>query len=254
MKLEARGLGLQIGDRWLVRDCSLEVEPGAVTVIVGPNGSGKTTLMRTLLGLREASEGEVLLAGRPLSEHGLRERARACAWLPQRTDLPWSLPISELVMLGRAPHLGALGGPSKADREAVDEALERVGLAELRTRDVRTLSGGELQRAHLARLLATQAPILVLDEPTAALDIGHALGLLELTRTLAAAGHTLLLSIHELELARRHGDRALLLHGDDQGGHTLGPVDAVLTPDALSQVFAVDASLVEGQLRFDRSE
>jgi len=253
VKLEARGLGLRMGPRWLLRDCDLSVEPGAVTVVVGPNGSGKTTLMRALLGLIDPAEGEVRLDGRPLAAHSLQARARACAWLPQRTELPWSLPVAELVMLGRAPHLRVLAGPGPEDHEAVREALARVGVEDLRERDVRTLSGGELQRVLLARLLATRAPVLLLDEPTAALDIGHALALLDLTRDLAAAGHAVLMSIHELELARRHGDRALLIHGDDTGAHTVGAVAEVLTPAALAEVFAVEARLVEGQLRFGQS-
>ena len=252
MKLEARGLGLKIGARWLVRSCSFTLEPGSVTVIVGPNGSGKTTLLRTLLGLRDPDEGEVLLDGRPLADHPLAARARACAWLPQRTELPWSLPVEQLVMLGRAPHLSALAAPSREDHTIVSEALARVGLEGLRARDVRTLSGGELQRVLLARLLATRAPLLLLDEPTTALDIGHALALLELARELAGSGHGVVLSLHELELARRHGDRALLLRGDAAGSYALGPVAEVLSPALLSEVFAVEASVVAGRLRFDR--
>ncbi len=236
--------------RWLVRGLDLELAPGTVTVVVGPNGSGKTTMLRALLGLIDASEGRVTLAGRPLREHSLRERARACAWLPQRTELPWSLSARELVMLGRAPHLSALAGPGKRDDEEVMAALGRVRAEDLRDRDVRTLSGGELQRVLLARLLATKAPLLLLDEPTTALDVGHALALLELVQELSASGHGVLMSLHELELARRYGDRALLLRGDGQGGHAIGAAAEILRPGLLSEVFEVDAQLVAGQLRF----
>jgi iron complex transport system ATP-binding protein len=250
MKLRAEKLGLRVADRWLVRGCSFEIRPGELTVIVGPNGSGKTTLLRALLGLRELDEGRVELGDRPLERWSLRERARVCAWLPQRTELPWGMPAEQLVMLGRAPHLSALAGPSRADVDAVAAALARVGAETLRARDVRTLSGGELQRVLLARLLATEAPLLLLDEPSTALDVGHALALLELARELAACGHGVLMSLHELELARRYGDRALLLRGDDEGGHVLGPAAEVLAPALLSEVFAVGTELVEGQLRF----
>jgi iron complex transport system ATP-binding protein len=252
-RLHVRDLGLRVGDRWLVRGCTFTLEPGCVMVVVGPNGSGKTTLLRTLLGLRVPDEGAVELDGRPLAAWPARERARICAWLPQRTELAWGMPVEQLVMLGRAPHLSALAGPGPDDRTAVDAALARAGAMSLRGRDVRTLSGGELQRVLLARLLATDAPLLLLDEPTAALDIGHALALLELTRELAV-GHGILLALHDLDLARRHSDRALLLRGDDRGGHVLGDAHEVLSPDLVSEVFGVGVKLVEGQLHFSTRE
>jgi iron complex transport system ATP-binding protein len=251
-----RGEGLDIAvpgrreqPRWLVRGLDLEVRPGAITVVVGPNGSGKTSVLRTLLGLVEPQAGRVWLDDRPLLEHRSRERARAIAWLPQRTDLPWQMPVERLVMLGRAPHLSALAGPTPKDRRAVAEALDRVGASALRERDVLTLSGGELQRVLLARLLATEAPLLILDEPTTALDIGHALALLELCRELAASGHGVLLSLHELELARRYGDRALLLAGE-RGEWQTGECREVLTPERLAGVFGVEVDLADDQLRF----
>jgi iron complex transport system ATP-binding protein len=250
MRLRAEGLGLRVAGRWLIRGCSFELASGTVSVIVGPNGSGKTTLLRALLGLIRPDEGQVLLDDIPISRHSLRARARACAWLPQRTELPWGMPARELVMLGRAPHLSAFAGPGRADELAVAAALARVSATQLSDRDVRTLSGGELQRVLLARLLATQAPMLLLDEPTTALDVGHALGLLQLTRALAAAGHGVIMSLHELELARRYGDHALLLRGDDAGGHVLGSVEEVLAPGLISEVFDVGTKLVDGQLRF----
>lgn len=256
MLLRAEQLGVQVPgrdrQRYLVRELDLELAAGAVTVIVGPNGSGKTTLLRTLLGLLAPAEGRVLLNGRPLSEHSLRARARACAWLPQRTELPWSMSARELVMLGRAPHLSALGGAGKPDHDEVLAALTRVRAHELADRDVRTLSGGELQRVLLARLLASKAPLLLLDEPSTALDIGHALALLELVRELAAAGHGVLMSMHDLELARRYGDRALVLRADGRGGHALGSASEILRPGLLSAVFGVGAQLVGDQLRFSR--
>ncbi|MCA9698826.1 MAG: ABC transporter ATP-binding protein, partial [Myxococcales bacterium] len=213
-------------------------------------GSGKTTLLRTLLALTPADEGRVALGDRPLDGVPIRERALALAWLPQRSDLPWSLPVEHLVMLGRTPHLSPLRGPGPADRRAVDEALEQVDAAALRHRDVRTLSGGELQRVLLARLLATGAPTLLLDEPTTALDVGQALAFLELTRRLAADGRCILMSLHELDLAWRYGDRALLLHGDDQGSHSGGTTAEVLDPPRLSEIFAVQARIVDGRLQF----
>lgn len=261
LQLRATSLGLRrpgssgvapvpAASAFLVRGLELALEPGRVTVIVGPNGSGKTTLLRTLLGLARASEGEVWLGDRPLLARPLAQRAQQLAWLPQRSELAWSMPVERLVMLGRAPHLSPLAGPRLRDHRAVDEALQRLDIAHLRERDVLTLSGGELQRVLVARMLAGGAPTLILDEPTTALDIGHALALLELARELADAGHTLLLSLHELELARRHADRVLLLTGDEAGSWQLGPTAEVLAPERLSAVFRVDASLRDDRLYF----
>ena len=251
-ELATEDLGLRVpgGGRWLLRHLELRLGQGELLVLVGPNGSGKTSLLRALLGLARASEGRVTLAGRGVVDEPARRRARSLAWLPQRSEIPWSMTSASLVMLGRAPHLAALAGPGDDDHRAVEQALERVGARALHDRDVRTLSGGELQRVLLARLLATQTPFLLLDEPTTALDVGHALALLELCRELTASGCSVVASLHELELARRYGDRALLLHGDEGGSFSLGPVDEVLTPARLREVFGVEVTLAGGQLRF----
>lgn len=243
MTLSAHALGAHVDGpppRWLFRQLELQIELGEIWALVGPNGSGKSTLLRCLAGLRPSREGEVRLADRALSALPRRERARRVAYLPQHTDLYHDLPVRRLVMLGRAPYLSRWSGPSPDDRRLVDQALARVEASELADRRVSTLSGGERQRVMLARLLATGADVLLLDEPTTALDIGHALGFLELCQQLARDGSAVVLALHELQLARRYAHRAVCLGTASPGGARLGPVDEVLTPEVLGEVFHVE--------------
>jgi iron complex transport system ATP-binding protein len=227
----------------LFRKLDLTVNPGSLTVVVGPNGSGKTTLLRTLVGLRAPDEGDVQLQGCSIQSMPRLDRARAIAYLPQTTTLYHELTVREVVMLGRLPHLGRLRPPAAQDHAAVTEALAQVGLRALAERGTATLSGGERQRVMLARMLATGAPVLVLDEPTAALDIGHALALLELCRRLSADGRTIVLALHDLELARRYGHDAVCLTGNTEGTSHRGLASDVLIPAVLSEVFEVAVHL-----------
>jgi ABC-type cobalamin/Fe3+-siderophores transport system ATPase subunit len=233
--------------RWLFRELDLEARPGELWVVVGPNGSGKTTLLRCLAGLRTADEGCVMTGDRAISMLTPRERARAVAYLPQSTTLDDDLQVADLVMLGRTPHLSRLRPPCSNDYATVETALARVDLSGFARRSVGTLSGGELQRAMIARMLATEARTLVLDEPTNALDIGHALRLLGLCRELAAQGHTLVMSLHDLDLAYRHADRAVCLTG--RAEHHIGEASSILHPDVLEDVFDVAIELDARGLR-----
>lgn len=253
MTLRTQVLGAHVAgppERWLFRELHLTIAPGEVWGLVGPNGSGKSTLLRCLAGLRPPDEGRLHLDGRPLLDVPARDRAMRLAYLPQLTTLYHDLHVRQLVMLGRAPHLSRWRGPEPEDERRVDEALARVQASELATRRISTLSGGERQRVMLARLLATGAEILLLDEPTTALDVGHALHLLALCRELAADGAAIVLALHELELARRHADRAVCLGVGPDGAHHLGPAAEVLTSEILGAVFDVDAREHPGGLSF----
>ncbi|MCA9649016.1 MAG: ABC transporter ATP-binding protein [Myxococcales bacterium] len=253
MILCARGLGAHVDGppaRWLFRELELEVRSGEVWALVGPNGSGKSTLLRHLAGLLAPREGVVSLGDRPLARVPRRERATRVAYLPQLTELYHDLTVRRLVMLGRAPHLSRWRGPGELDRRRVDEALARVEATELAERRVSTLSGGERQRVMLARLLATGAELLLLDEPTTALDVGHALAFLELCRRLATEGAALVLALHELQLARRYADRAVCLGAGPGGHHHRGTVLEVLVPEVLGPVFGVEAREHPGGLSF----
>ncbi|MCA9692485.1 MAG: ABC transporter ATP-binding protein [Myxococcales bacterium] len=243
VELAAASLGRAVpgerGPRWLYRDLSWTCERGTVTAVVGPNGAGKSTLLRDLAGLSDPAEGRVRLGDREIGARDPSERARLLAYLPQRTEVEHDWSVGELVMLGRAPHRGRFSAPDARDRERVDAALARVGLRALEGRGIRSLSGGELQRVMLARMLATEASVLVLDEPTTALDIGHALGFLALCRSLAADGATVVLAMHDLDRARRLADVAVLLAADDRGTAFVGPASEVLVPARLEPIFAV---------------
>lgn len=191
-------------------DVSMDVPSGSLYAVLGPNGSGKSSLMRALLGLRRI-EGRVLIDERPVGSWDRRELARAVGAVTQSESISFPLTTRELVAMGRYPYLGPLEREGDEDRAAIARALEVCDLVELAGRDVTTLSGGEFQRARLARALAQEPRALVLDEPTASLDVGHEMTILELLRSSADSGMTVLLITHGLDMAARFADRMLLL-------------------------------------------
>ena len=173
--LQARGLSLQYGPCAVVQEVDLDVAAGRWLSIVGPNGAGKSTLLRALAGLMPAASGSVALQGQPLPHWPARERAQTLAWLGQGGEFGEGLSVRDTVALGRLPHQGPLGlsGESADDAQAIASALQRTDLQEAGPRRVETLSGGERQRVLLARALAVQAPLLLLDEPSSHLDAPH---------------------------------------------------------------------------------
>ncbi len=191
---------------------TVQVTPGSLVAVVGPNGGGKSTLFRALLGLVEVQAGEVLLDARPVRTWRRDELARVVAAVPQREEPMPMLRVFDAVLFGRYARLGALSPVSAADRRAVQAALERCDAWAFRDRPVDTLSGGEWQRVRLARALAQEPRFLLLDEPTAALDVRHEMELLELVRRLVAEGLGGMVITHHLNLAARYADRMLLLH------------------------------------------
>ena len=256
LPLAAQSLSLRVGGdedgRWLVRDLNLRLPPGDITALVGPNGSGKSTLLRCLCGLQPAREGTVRLGDTPVASLAPRLRAKAIAYLPQDTPLVHDLRVAEVVALGRAPHRGRWLSGLGETTTAVDEALERVEATPLRHRRISTLSGGERQRVMLARMLATGATHLLMDEPTTALDIGHALTLHALMRSLAEEGHAVTVAMHDLDAARHLADTALVLDPrEGDGAYHYGDARQVLGARVLGEVFGVRALEVDGHLRFE---
>lgn len=241
MSLAVAGAGLSIGGRWLVRDASVDIEPGRLVALLGPNGSGKSTLLRLLSGVWAPSAGTVTLDGAPLARVPRRVLARAVALVPQDTHIAFAFSVREIVAMGRHAHLGRFERERAADREAIAEAMARADVTGIADRDATELSGGERQRVLIARSLATEARHLLLDEPTASLDVAHAIDVLALCRRLADDGHAVAVSLHDLNLARRFATDAVLLR--DGTPVAAGPVDRVLTPALVGEVFGVTVSI-----------
>jgi iron complex transport system ATP-binding protein len=237
MILEAREISVRYGRAAPALDrVSCAVSAARLVAVAGPNGSGKTTLVRALTGLVPLDTGEVLVEGRPVRRWPRSELARVLGVVPQREELAFPLLVEETVLLGRYARLGPLAAPSRADRQAVEAALERCDVAGLARRTVDSLSGGEWQRVRLARALAQEPRALVLDEPTASLDIAHEMTMFELLRGLALHdGVTVLLVTHALNLAARYADRLTLL---DRGLVVAsGEADGVLARETIERVY-----------------
>jgi iron complex transport system ATP-binding protein len=231
--LVASGITVRIGRKTIVDGVSFDVGAGSWTCVIGPNGAGKTTLVHALAGL-VGSSGEVALWGRPLDEYARRERAKAIALVPQLPTIPEGVTVAHYVLLGRTPHLGLLGGESAHDRDVADDAMGRLDIAWARDRRLETLSGGELRRAVLARALAQESPLVLLDEPTTGLDLGQQLRVLELVDELRREhGLTVVSTMHDLTLAGRFADRFVLM----SGGRAVasGARDEVLTSHVIAE-------------------
>ena len=242
MLLAASSLTLSYNGHAVVQDFHLSVPHKTVVGLVGPNGSGKTTILRALAGLIEPVSGHALLKGVQAARLDKRTRARQIGWVPQLETAAWPLTVYEVVRLGRAPHRGWLMPYTSVDREIVERALARADLLPLRDRPVDKLSGGEFQRVLIARVLAQEPEVLLLDEPTANLDIHHQVQVLDLIRDLVLEKSlSVVIAIHDLSLAARYCDLLVLL----DKGHEVssGTPEEVLTPGNLRAVFGVKARL-----------
>ncbi|HZH50722.1 MAG TPA: ABC transporter ATP-binding protein [Microvirga sp.] len=238
-RLAATSLSVALGRRRVLSEIDLALESGRFTVIVGPNGAGKSTLLRTLAGLLAPAEGTVTLDGVPVPRLGAADRARAIAYLPQSGAVAWPLPVREVVALGRLPHGERPDALSAAGRAAVADALAAADLGGFESRPATELSGGERARVLLARALATKAPILLADEPVAALDPRHELIVLEVLRAQARAGALVVAIMHNLTLAARFADDIVLLDGGRLQAHA--PPAEVLTEARLAASFGISA-------------
>ena len=230
---------------------TLSIPAGCLTAVLGPNGSGKSTLLRALLGVIAPSAGTVTLEERNVRAWDRRELARMVGVVPQSETITFPITVREMVAMGRFPHRGPLRSEGWRDREAIDKALARCDIGDLRNRQVTTLSGGELQRVRIARALAQEPQALVLDEPTASLDLRHEMSILKLLRDWTDGGMTVLLITHQLNLAARFADRMIIL----DRGHVAaeGTPSEVFSKEILERVYGwpvrVDEDPVTGSLR-----
>ncbi len=246
--ISAEGLTVEVGQKTLISDISLEVKPGEVVAMIGANGAGKSTTLKVLCGETIPDAGAVELNGKPLMDWTAVERAQQMAVLPQSSSLSFGLRVQEIVALGRLPTEGLVS--KEENQRVILEAMERTDIAHLANRSYMTLSGGEKLRTHLSRTIAQilgasseYSKVLLLDEPTSSLDLNHQLRVLEIVRELAAEGVGVFAILHDLNLAARFADRIYVL----KNGRCLeeGAVSKVLRPEMLLNAFGLKAKLIE---------
>ncbi|GAB3026128.1 heme ABC transporter ATP-binding protein [Natronobiforma cellulositropha] len=236
-------LSLSLGGQQILSDVSLSVERGEVVGLIGPNGAGKTTLLRALTGVLTPDAGTVVVDGETVHALSSRATSRLLSVVPQETTVSFAFDVRSIVEMGRTPYRSRFSPPTADDRKLIEDALERTATDSLAERSIGTVSGGERQRVLLARTLAQDTPVIVLDEPTASLDIAHQVETLELVCDLAAEGKTVIAAIHDLDLAARYCDSLVLL----ADGTVLerGPPETVLTSAHLERAFDATAAITK---------
>lgn len=232
------------GETGILDGVSCEVPSQSFVALVGPNGAGKTTLLRTVNGVLTPDSGTISIDGKNVQSLSSREVARRIATVPQKTSISFDFSVRDIVAMGRTPHRSRFHRTDES--EIIEQALERVQIAHLADRSVGSVSGGERQRVLLARALAQEAPAMILDEPTASLDINHQVRTLELVRDLVDEGTTALAAIHDLDLAARFCDSIIVL----SDGRVLanGPPASVLTETIVEQAFGGDPRIYENPI------
>ena len=245
-RLEVLNANIGYGEKTILNDLSFQVPHGARLAVVGPNGAGKSTLFKALVGLLPLQQGHILIHGRELGDH------KDCvAYVPQREEVDWRFPVSvqDVVMMGRFGHQGWLRRPARADRQVVQQSLERMGILDLADRSIGELSGGQQQRAFLARALAQEPHILLMDEPFTGVDVTTQEAVLRVLEELRDEGLTVMVSTHDLSLAMQRFELVLLLN---RGLLAYGPPAAVFTPEHVRGAFGGQALMLGGMVVVDQ--
>lgn len=242
MGIEVKNLSFSYGDRPVLHDISFSVGEGELLSILGPNGVGKSTLFRCMLGLLSGYTGEVLVDGINARSFSVREAAKHIAYIPQSSHLIFNYSVFDIVLMGRTSGLGSFHSPGRADKEKCRWALDKIGISHLAERCFHRLSGGEQQLVMIARALVQDAPVLMLDEPTANLDYGNQLRVLEQARELAAEGYTVIQTTHDPEQSYMFSDRILAI----RDGRVLiqGTPAEVLTAENMQALYRVQVDVV----------
>jgi len=240
--LSLRNLEVRYGARPILNGVTLDLAPGSLIGLIGPNGAGKTTLLRACASLTPRVGGELLLDNRPLESWDRRARARGIGYLAQEKTALWPVAAGRLVALGRLPHLGPWDSPAPSDEAEVEKAMTATDVLHLADRPATELSGGELARVLIARLLAGAPSVLLADEPVSGLDPAHAMQVLALFRDLAHEGRTVVTVLHDLTLASRFCDRLILMNAGAVAADG-APLD-VLSPDRLARFYGISADVI----------
>ena len=249
--IEVNHLSYSYDKKEILRDLTFSVAEGSFTAILGANGCGKTTLLRIVSGLLPVQRGSVIIDGTPVNQYSARQRAQKIAIVKQHSQTDIDFSAFETVLMGRNPYQRHLQNESQEDWDIVERALRQTNTWHLRLALPSQMSGGELQRVMIARALAQQTPILLLDEPTSNLDIAHQFEIMELLTDINRnEGKTILIVVHDLNLALRYCQQALLLHDHSLLFH--GATSEALTPERIHTAFGVNAQNTDGYLRLEK--
>lgn len=240
--ISAKDVWASYGERGVLNGFELRVKRGSFFALAGPNGVGKSTLLRLVSGVVKPTRGSIEIAGLDISSLSAKERARLVAVVPQDPELPRGAPAIEVVLMGRNPHLSLLSWESDSDVRTSVEAMRMTYTEDLIERPVDELSGGERQRVAIAIALAQETPIILLDEPTANLDLAYQPAMMELMRSLVSSGKTILAAVHDLTLAAQFCDEVALMSGGVN--LTNGPPEEVLTEENIRQVYGAEVRIL----------